>query len=212
MLYTEMGKSAPSRAHELPYHIHDSRKIKVGLMGGSFNPPHKGHYKVAKLALVSLNLDEVWWLVSPQNPFKSLKNMLPLSKRVELTKEIALHPKFKVLTIESLFNTTNTYSLLNKMLPRFPNIKFLWIMGSDNLFELHKWHKVNFISHLLPIAVFNRPSFSHRALNSKGAFILRNKIKDCNLKNLVTKKPPVWGYINNININFSSTFIREANH
>ena len=212
MLYTEMGKSAPSRAHELPYHIHDSRKIKVGLMGGSFNPPHKGHYKVAKLALVSLNLDEVWWLVSPQNPFKSLKNMLPLSKRVELTKEIALHPKFKVLTIESLFNTTNTYSLLNKMLPRFPNIKFLWIMGSDNLFEFHKWHKVNFISHLLPIAVFNRPSFSHRALNSKGAFILRNKIKDCNLKTLATKKPPAWGYINNININFSSTFMRKANY
>ena len=93
MLYTEMGKSAPSRAHELPNHIHDYRKIKVGLMGGSFNPPHKGHFKVAKLALVSLNLDEIWWLGSPQNRLKKTDIRSTFETRINFSKQITCKNK-----------------------------------------------------------------------------------------------------------------------
>ena len=85
------------------------------MIGGSFNPPHNGHLKIAKLALKNLNLDEVWWLVSTKNPLKTCKGLIPLSKRVELTKKIANHPKFKVLNIENNLKTKNSYDLLKKI-------------------------------------------------------------------------------------------------
>ena len=132
----------------------------MGLIGGSFNPPHKGHFKVAKLALVSLNLDEVWWLVSPRNPFKSLNNMLPLSKRLELTKEKALHPKFKVLKIESLFNTTNTYSLLNKFIEKERLSGSVLI--NDHLLVRHKRWSLPLSSFVLTIIAVSVSSFKRR--------------------------------------------------
>ena len=211
MLYMAMGRSAPKRAHRLPKHIHDTRNLRVGLMGGSFNPPHKGHFKIANLAIKSLGLDEVWWLVSPQNPFKTSYETLPIMERYQLCIEIAKHPKFRVLNIENKLKTTNSFSLIERMLPRFPKMKFVWIMGSDNLYEFDKWYKANELSHLIPFAVFNRKKLSLRSLNSKGAFILRNRVKNNMLKNLINQKPPRWGYLYSVNVNISSTEIRKSN-
>ena len=175
-----MARSDLSKIKILSKYIYNTKGLKIGLMGGSFNPPHNGHLKIAKLALKNLNLDEVWWLVSTKNPLKTSKGLMPLSKRVELTKKIANHPKFKVLNIENNLKTKNSYDLLKK------------------------------ISNLIPVAVFNRRGTPLRSINSKGAYVLGKRINSSRLKFLSISEPPIWGYFHNVNINISSTIIRGS--
>ena len=205
-----MARSDISKIRILSKYIYNNKGLKIGLMGGSFNPPHNGHLKIAKLALKNLNLDEVWWLVSTKNPLKTSKGLMPLSKRVELTKKIANHPKFKVLNIENNLKTKNSYDLLKKILPRLSNMKLIWIMGSDNLFNFSKWYKAKKISNLIPVAVFNRRGSPLRSINSKGAYVLGKRINSSRLKLLSISEPPIWGYFHNVNINISSTIIRGS--
>ena len=205
-----MARSDLSKIRILSKYIYNNKGLKIGLMGGSFNPPHNGHLKIAKLALKNLNLDEVWWLVSTKNPLKTSKGLMSLSKRVELTKKIANHPKFKVLNIENNLKTKNSYDLLKKILPRLSNMKLIWIMGSDNLFNFSKWYKAKKISNLIPVAVFNRTGNSLRSINSKGAYVLGKRINSSRLKLLSISEPPIWGYFHNVNINISSTIIRGS--
>jgi len=205
-----MARSDLSKIRILSKYIYNNKGLKIGLMGGSFNPPHNGHLKIAKLALKNLNLDEVWWLVSTKNPLKTSKGLMLLSKRVELTKKIANHPKFKVLNIENNLKTKNSYDLLKKILPRLSNMKLIWIMGSDNLFNFSKWYKAKKISNLIPFAVFNRRGSPLRSINSKGAYVLGKRINSSRLKLLSISEPPIWGYFHNVNINISSTIIRGS--
>ena len=205
-----MARSDISKIRILSKYIYNNKGLKIGLMGGSFNPPHNGHLKIAKLALKNLNLDEVWWLVSTKNPLKTSKGLMSLSKRVELTKKIANHPKFKVLNIENNLKTKNSYDLLKKILPRLSNMKLIWIMGSDNLFNFSKWYKAKKISNLIPVAVFNRRGSPLRSINSKGAYVLGKRINSSRLKLLSISEPPIWGYFHNVNINISSTIIRGS--
>ena len=190
-----MARSDLSKIRILSKYIYNNKGLKIGLMGGSFNPPHNGHLKIAKLALKNLNLDEVWWLVSTKNPLKSSKVLMPLSKRVELTKKIANHPKFKVLNIENNLKIKNTYDLLKKILPRLSN---------------SKWYKAKKISNFIPVAVFNRRGSPLRSINSKGAYVLGKRINSSRLKFLSISEPPIWGYFHNVNINISSTIIRGS--
>ena len=205
-----MARSDLSKIRILSKYIYNNKGLKIGLMGGSFNPPHNGHLKIAKLALKNLNLDEVWWLVSTKNPLKTSKGLMPLSKRVELTKKIANHPKFQVLNIENNLKTKNSYDLLKKILPRLSKMKLIWIMGSDNLFNFSKWYKAKKISNLIPVAVFNRSGSPLRSINSKGAYVLGKRINSSRLKLLSISEPPIWGYFHNVNINISSTIIRGS--
>ena len=205
-----MARSDLSKIRILSKYIYNNKGLKIGLMGGSFNPPHNGHLKIAKLALKNLNLDEVWWLVSTKNPLKTSKGLMSLSKRVELTKKIANHPKFKVLNIENNLKTKNSYDLLKKILPRLSNMKLIWIMGSDNLFNFSKWYKAQKLSNVIPVAVFNRSGNSLRSINSKGAYVLGKRINSSRLKLLSISEPPIWGYFHNVNINISSTIIRGS--
>ena len=205
-----MARSDISKIRILSKYIYNNKGLKIGLMGGSFNPPHNGHLKIAKLALKNLNLDEVWWLVSTKNPLKTSKGLMSLSKRVELTKKIANHPKFKVLNIENNLKTKNSYDLLKKILPRLSNMKLIWIMGSDNLFNFSKWYKAQKLSNVIPVAVFNRSGNSLRSINSKGAYVLGKRINSSRLKLLSISEPPIWGYFHNVNINISSTIIRGS--
>ncbi len=112
---------------------------RVGLLGGSFNPPHQGHLHISLAAMKGLHLDAVWWLVSPQNPIKEQKP-LPLEERVRLCKELVDHPKILISDIEKELNTTITYYSIRKLKTYFPHTEFAWISGMDNALGLHKWH------------------------------------------------------------------------
>lgn len=113
--------------------------MRVGLLGGSFNPPHAGHVHISLAALKGLQLDAVWWLVSPQNPIKDVK-ALPLAKRIALCQKLVDHPKILVSDIEKDLGTSITYHSIRKLKRRYPCAQFVWISGMDNALSLHKWH------------------------------------------------------------------------
>ncbi len=113
--------------------------MRIGLLGGSFNPPHKGHLHISKTALKTLNLDAIWWLVTPQNPLKTTIKAPAIEKRIKLCKDIIDHPKIIVTGIEQDFKTTYSYATIRKLKTSFPNTQFAWITGMDNAHNLHQW-------------------------------------------------------------------------
>lgn len=115
--------------------------MRVGLLGGSFNPPHEGHVHISHIALNCLNLDAVWWLVTPQNPLKDNRETLPLDKRVALCRDIMQHPKILVTDLEKDLNSRYTCETMLRLNKRFPDTHFAWITGIDNAFTLHQWNE-----------------------------------------------------------------------
>ncbi len=116
------------------------KNMRVGILGGSFNPPHAGHVHISKMVLKSLHLDAIWWLVTPQNPLKSAKELLPIDKRIELSREIIdNYPKILVTGMEQEFDTTYSYASIKALKKHYPNTDFAWITGMDNAHSLHLW-------------------------------------------------------------------------
>jgi nicotinate-nucleotide adenylyltransferase len=135
-------------------------------MGGSFNPAHGGHRRMAVAALERLHLDAVWWLVSPGNPLKPAKGMAPLAERLASARRIARHPRIIPTAIEAELGTRYTADTLRALVRRYPNTRFIWLMGADNLGQFHLWRDWRAIARLVPIAVFPRRPYigsSHRA-------------------------------------------------
>ncbi len=114
--------------------------MRVGILGGSFNPPHIGHVHISRMALKTLQLDAVWWLVTPQNPLKSKDDLLPMEKRIELSRDIMDHPKILVTGLEGKLDTDHTYGSVKILKKHFPVTQFAWITGMDNAHSLHLWH------------------------------------------------------------------------
>lgn len=138
----------------------------VGLMGGSFNPAHGGHRRMALAALDRLRLDQVWWLVSPGNPLKPAAGMAPLPARLASARRVARHPRIIPTAIEQRLGTRYTADTLAALARRYPHIRFIWLMGADNLAQLHRWRDWRTIARTVPIAVFPRRPYigpSHRA-------------------------------------------------
>ena len=131
----------------------------VGLMGGSFNPAHKGHRAISLFAMDSLGLDAYYWMVSPGNPLKSASGMAPLSARMASAKAQARRTPIKVTAIERDLGTVYTVDSLQKMVARYPKTRFIWIMGADNLLQFHHWRRWRDIARLMPIAVIARPGY-----------------------------------------------------
>jgi nicotinate-nucleotide adenylyltransferase len=131
----------------------------VGLLGGSFNPAHAGHRRMSLAALERLGLDEVWWLVSPQNPLKPRAGMAPLTARLASARAVARHPRIRPTAIEAELGTQRTVDTLKALKQRFPQVRFLWLMGSDNLAQFHRWADWRTISALVPIVVMARPGY-----------------------------------------------------
>lgn len=115
------------------------KNMRIGLLGGSFNPPHHGHIHISVTALKGLQLDAVWWLVSPQNPIKTLK-ALPIEERVRLSRALVSHPKILISDLEKDFGTAITYNTIRKLKTYFPETNFVWISGMDNALDIHHWH------------------------------------------------------------------------
>ncbi len=186
-------------------------KITVGLLGGSFNPAHKGHVYISELALKKLGLDQIWWLVSPQNPLKSTKGMAPMEKRVDSAQKIARHGKIRITTLETRLGTRYTADTLEALKRRYPNIRFIWIMGADNLESFHRWKDWQAIFGSHRIAIFHRPTYALKALSSRAAtYFKRYRCPEREASVLKYKSPPAWVFLPIRGMNISATQIRQG--
>jgi nicotinate-nucleotide adenylyltransferase len=137
--------------------------IRIGLLGGSFNPAHPGHRRISLAALRALDLDEIWWLVSPGNPLKPAKGMTPLAVRLASARAMARRAPIRPTAIERELGTRYTVDTLAALLRRYPKRRFVWLMGGDNLAQFHRWRHWRRIARLVPIAVIGRPGYDGEA-------------------------------------------------
>lgn len=168
----------------------------VGILGGSFNPAHDGHLYISVEALRRLGLDEIWWLVSPQNPLKGSEGMAGAGERFASAVDQATHPAIRVTDIEAELETTYTAETLVKLRQEFPKTKFVWLMGADNLAQIPEWKDWPQIFHTVPVAVFDRPDYASRAL--AGAAAVRfagQRLAEERARALVRMKPPAWVFL-----------------
>ncbi len=186
---------------------------RIGLFGGSFNPAHNGHYMVAHYALKRLQLDWVWWLVSPQNPLKSSAETADYGERLAQTAKIASHPQFKVCDLEGQIGSRNTAQTLEALSPLLHTARFVWLMGADSFADLHHWHDWTVIPQSLPLAFLARPGYSIRALNSHAAIrYAEARIPTEQAARLPDHKAPAWVFLPMPLRRESSTAIRALNH
>ena len=171
-------------------------RLRIGLLGGSFNPAHEGHLHVSLEALKRLKLDAVWWLVSPQNPLKPVKGMAPYSKRFASALEVTEGQRcIAVSDFEQKAGLHYTYATLRRLKRLHPRVKFVWLMGADNLAGFHRWQRWRDILSLAPVAVFDRSPFSHTALHSRAALAFRDRrMRESDIPSL-TDHPGHWAYI-----------------
>ena len=156
----------------------------TGLLGGSFNPAHGAHRKITLFALSALGLDEVWWLVSPGNPLKPLTGMAPLAARVRSARAMARRAPIRVTAIERELATRFTVDTLRALKRRYPERRFVWLMGADNLAQFHRWKDWRAIARSMPIAVIARPGYDAQALASPAmAWLRRYRLPATGLKN-----------------------------
>ena len=150
----------------------DTRR-RVGLLGGSFNPAHGGHRRISLFARAALGLDEVWWLVSPGNPLKPTAGMAPLPARFAAALRQARRAPIRVTAIERELGTRYTIDTLRALKRRYPQTEFVWLMGSDNLAQFHRWRDWRGIARAMPIAVIARPGYDSAAVASPAMAWLR---------------------------------------
>ena len=182
---------------------------KIGLLGGSFDPPHKGHLFISLEAKKLLKLDEIWWIVTPKNPLKILKPAT-YRERVSNCKNITRNYPIRIKEIEKKIGSNYSHKTINYILHHYSNIKFFWLMGADNLISFHKWQKWQKIFNNMSIVIFKRQGYNTKALKSITAKkyvnskILKSKINFDDFKKL-----PSWTIIENKEIKISSTEIRN---
>ena len=179
--------------HPRPPSIFAARS--VGLLGGSFNPAHDGHRHIALTALAGLGLDEIWWLVSPQNPLKTDDGMMPLADRLASAARMARHPAMRATGLEADLGTAYTADTLERIKALYPRNRFVWIMGADNLVQIPRWKNWPKIFHSIPVAVFARPSYSACALSGVAAQrFARRRVPENRARCLARCAPPAWTF------------------
>jgi nicotinate-nucleotide adenylyltransferase len=182
---------------------------RIGLMGGSFNPPHEGHLQAAEAAFRALKLDELWLLVTPQNPLKDPKNYAPLADRMEMCRLMAGNRAWLIPSdIEKSFNSNKTAYNLKKLQALHPQHQFVWIMGADNLRDFHLWENWQSIIDTWPIAVMHRQGEKKAALESPAAkYAARLKTDDAG--KLGSGGRPGWCFIDSPNSGLKSRAVVE---
>lgn len=191
---------------------HVEKGMTVGLFGGSFNPPHAGHALVAEIALRRLELDQLWWMVTPGNPLKDLRDLAPLAERIRLSEEIAGDPRIKVTALEAAFNVRYTADTLALIKAANPGVYFVWVMGADNLASFHHWQRWREIAANFPIAVIDRPGSTLSYLSSRMAqSFAEGRLDERFAPSLARRTPPAWTFIHGPRSSLSSSAIRK-NH
>jgi nicotinate-nucleotide adenylyltransferase len=184
---------------------------RIGVMGGSFNPPHEGHRLAAEAAMKRLRLDQVWWLISPGNPLKSQGALASLSGRFGLVRPFARGPKMKITGFERELGTRYTAATLTFLKRRYPGVRFVWIMGADNLASFDRRQHWRRIAETMPFAVVDRPGWRLPALSSRAALALsKSRLPERDAPSLADRKPPAWMLLTIRLSGLSSTALRTA--
>ena len=183
--------------------------MRIGLFGGTFDPPHQAHLGASLLALKQLRLDRVWWLVTPGNPLKNTSDLAPLPKRIAAARALRHHPRIDVTGLEAVIKTRYTYDTISWLLTRCPGVRFVWIMGADNLRSFHRWQKWRKILELVPIVVIDRlgPSL-YAAASPAGNVLARVRIPEYAAASLPDRKAPAWAFLHGLKSPLSSTALR----
>jgi nicotinate-nucleotide adenylyltransferase len=180
----------------------------VGLLGGSFYTPHAGHVHITLEALKRFQLDQVWWLVSPGNPLKA-NGPAPLAQRMAAARDVMDHPRVKISDFEARVGTRVTADTLAALMTRHPGVRFVWLMGADNLAQFHRWKNWQWIMENVPVGVLARPGDRISARNSVAANRFeRYRLRGREAALLAGSPPPAWCFINLPMVNLSSTAIR----
>jgi nicotinate-nucleotide adenylyltransferase len=200
----------PARRGEVKLPPH-APGLKIGLLGGSFNPPHEAHLAVSLLAMRRLGLDRVWWLVTPGNPLKNTRALPPVADRVKAARDVAAHPRIDVTDLEAAIGTRFTAETIAWLRRRVPAVRFVWIMGADNLAQFHFWQDWRDIAEAVPIAVVDRFGASYAATASPAAQALASaRIRERDARSLPGRRPPAWVYLHGLKSPLSSTAIRTT--
>ncbi|MGC9370968.1 MAG: nicotinate-nucleotide adenylyltransferase [Paracoccaceae bacterium] len=178
---------------------------EIGLLGGSFDPPHAGHAHITREALRRFGLDRVWWLVSPGNPLKP-EGPAPLDKRMAAARAVMRHPRVEVTDLEARIGTRYTAETLAALKAQYPGVRFVWLMGADNLAGFHRWDRWEWIMENVPIGVLARPGLSLAARRSKAA--LRYRAWQVPPRGLGRRVAPAWCFVDVPMVDISSTAIR----
>ena len=185
--------------------------MTVGLFGGSFNPPHAGHALVAEIALRSLGLDQLWWMVTPGNPLKDARELAPLSERITRSQAMLDDPRIKVTALEHGLKARYSADVIRAVLARNRQVHFVWIMGADNLRDFHKWQDWRAIVRSLPIAVVDRPGATLSYLSSVMAQTFSwARIDEDDSRLLARRRAPAWTFLHGPRSTLSSSAIRAG--
>ena len=196
------------QAVRLPKH---GAGMRIGLFGGTFNPPHEGHRLASLIALSRLQLDCVWWLVTPGNPLKANDGLPRLAARMDAAQAIAQHPRIFVSDLEARIGTRYTYDTIAWLRARCPGVHFVWIMGADNLAGFHRWQRWRDIADLVSIAVIDRPGSTLRALQTRGGSCLsRRRLDESDAHLLAGASPPAFMFLHGPRSEQSSTQLRAS--
>ena len=185
-------------------------RVPTGLLGGSFNPAHRGHRAISLAAIDALGLDELWWLVSPGNPLKAeRRDMAPLAIRLASAGAMGRHAPIRATAIEAALGTRYTVDTLVKLVRRYPHRRFIWLMGADNLAEFHRWREWRRIARTVPIAVFARPGYEGEARAAVAMGWLRRFVRPAaTARGWTTWRPPALVMIRSHPDPSSSTRLR----
>lgn len=180
----------------------------IGLLGGSFDPAHEGHAHITREALKRFGLDEVWWLVSPGNPLKQ-NGPAVFERRMERARQVMQHPRVTISDFETKAGTRYTAQTLRALIRAYPGVRFVWLMGADNLAQLHRWQDWRWIMQTVPVGVIARPGERTAAHASKAADVFRHaRLKACQCRLLAQREAPAWCFVNVPMMDVSSSEIR----
>ena len=199
--------ASSSAAQAIPLY---SNGMRVGLLGGSFNPPHAAHRAISLFAIKRLKLDRVWWLLSPGNPLKVHDDLRTLAERARAAKAVAEDPRIDVSCLEAVIGTRYTVDTITHLRRRVSGVRLVWIMGADNLAQFHRWKDWRRIAAEVPIAVIDRPPQSFRALAAPAAQALtRYRLPEKEAARLPDQRAPAWVFLTGMKLSLSSTALRN---
>ncbi len=183
----------------------------IGLLGGSFNPPHAAHLMISEVALKRLGLDKVWWIVSPGNPLKRRADTAPLAERLILCREVAKNPHIVITDFEADLHSPYSASTLAFLKTTSPLVRYVWIMGADNLAQFDRWQRWREIFTMVPIVVVDRPGWRMKALASKAARAFAgSQVPEAEARGLANRPAPAWTFLTGPLSHLSSTRLRNT--